>query len=237
MSNVKCQMSNEGRDYSNNKLLNWIFVILSLVITVGGGFGCAKTVTNVNFGSTLSVTVTLRGNIDVSSNRYFLVLADDPTFKFPLPPPNNLQYEFLEPDGAKPQDGSSLEAYYTDFFSTWASYVVLDSGGYFALPGPFVQSAPITRPGPFALYTSGSNKISFNFQLNRLYPAGVPSNAYFDFVTVKWPAAGQKQSADHLESTNAYIATMSGSRLSVSDAPDSTIDPSLDILSIEVSVQ
>ncbi|MBN3032914.1 MAG: hypothetical protein JW873_02350 [Candidatus Saganbacteria bacterium] len=216
-------------------------IVVSCLLLVVSLVGCAKTVTNVNFGSTLTVTVTLRGSADVTNNRYFLVLSSSPTFKVPLPPPNNyvggITYEFLEPDGTLPKDGiTSLEAYYTNYFSTWSGYVVLKSGGYFITPGPFSQGVAISQP-LLSLYTPGSNKLSFNFSLSQLFASGVPATAYFDLVAVPWPAAGYKYAADHLESTNAYVSTLSGSLQTVTDPADTSVDPACDILTCEVTVQ
>jgi len=204
--------------------------------------GCARTVTNVNFGSSLVVKVTLRGNADTTNNRYFMVFGTTPNLKVPLPPPYNniggINYEFLEPDGTRPVDGTSLEAYYTNYFSTWSGYVVLDGSGFFAVPGPFQQSAPIIRTSPFAYFTPGTNQISFNFPLNQVFVnTGLPNTAYFDFVTVSWLNGSYKYSRDHLEGTNAYISTQTGSSITVSDPADPAINGSLDILTCEVTVQ
>jgi hypothetical protein len=225
----------------NSKLKIKNFLLFTLLLfTFYFSFGCAKTVTNVNFDAQMVVTVTLRENADLTNNRYFMVLADTPSFKVPLPPPNNvlggISYEFLEPDGTLPRDGTSLEAYYTNYFSTWSGYVVLDNGSYFSVPGPFLQNAPVSRPTPFAYFTPGNNKISFNLPLNRIY-AIIPNNAYFDFVTVEWPLTDRKISRDHIESTNAYILTQKGSSQTILDAADPSINGSLDILTVEVTVQ
>jgi hypothetical protein len=212
-------------------------------LLLGFTTGCAKTVTNVNFGTTMVVTVTLRGNADILNNRYFMVLAPNPTFKTPLPLAENPNhFEFLEPDGTQPKDTSqSLAAYYTNFFSNWAGYIMLDSTGQYQLvPGPFVQSNPTVNRITFATFSGGSNKLSFNFQLNQIFTtgSGVPATAYFDVIAVPWPAGGAKIAEDHLNSTNAYISTLSGSTLTINDIDLSPpANASLDIQTVEVSVQ
>ncbi len=219
-----------------------ILIVAVCSLLFAGLTGCARTVTNVNFGTSLVVTVTLRGNADVANNRYFMVCGTTPSLKVPLPYPYNnvggINYEFLEPDGTTPRDGTTLEAYYTNYFSTWAGYVVLDNSGFFAVPGPFALGSPIVRTSPFSFYTAGTNKIAFNLPLTQIYSnTGLPNTAYFDFVTVDWPAGGPKYSRDHIEATNAYISTQTGSSITIVDPADSTINPSLDILTCEVTVQ
>lgn len=209
-----------------------------LIFTFSFSFGCAKTVTNVNFGAQMIVTVTLRGNADVLANRYFMVLASGPAFKTPLPPPDNPNnFEFLEPDGTPYDASHPLADYFTNFFSTWAGYLVLSNGAYFSVPGPFVSGEAIGR-NPLANFDSANpNKLVFNFQLNQIFSSGVPATAYFDVITVPWPASGPKIAADHLNSTNAYISTLSGSANTFSDPLDLSLDQSLDILTVEVTVQ
>ncbi len=218
-----------------------ILIVVSCLLLVVSLFGCARTVTNVNFGSSLSVTVTLRGNADINNNRYFLVLSDSPTFKTPLPLAENInRYEFLEPDGTLPRDtAQALADYYTNFFSTWSGYIMLDSTSqYFLAAGPFTQGTAITR-APFAVFAGGTNKLTFNFQLNQLFKSGVPATAYFDVISVPWPASSYKYASDHLNSTNAYISTLSGSTVTVQDTIDyaAPADASLDILTCEATVQ
>lgn len=218
-------------------------IVVSCLLLVVSLTGCAKTVTNVNFGSTMSVTVTLRGNSDISLNRYFMVLSSSSTFKAPLPlSENSGQYEFLDlASNTLPVDASHpLADYYTNFFSTWAGYVKLDSSGYAVVPGPFTSSLE-TTPGTIPITTGtgqGTTTLNFNFSLNQIF-APVPQTVYFDVITVSWPSSQSQRKipADHLP-TNASIATLSGSTLTINDTDPSLIsDPSLDILSCEVTVQ
>jgi hypothetical protein len=217
-----------------------LFVACFLMLT--SSFGCAKTVTPTNFGQTMTVIVTLKGSADTVHNRYFMVLgSSNPALKTPLSPsedPNN--YEFLEPDVAPYDSAHPVADYFTNFFDTWDGYVALDSTtqSFSLAHGPFVQGAAVNRT-PFQPFPGG-NKLSFNVQLNQIYTsvAGVPANAYFDIITVPWLTPGRKITADHLY-TNAYISTLSGSTLTINDTdPFSLIsDPSLDLMTVEVTVQ
>jgi hypothetical protein len=197
--------------------------------------GCAKTVTTIfSFGEQMTVEVTLRGDVDISANRYFLVLASSSDLSIPLPPPDNLDYEFIEP-GTDPVQGGVAD-YYSEYYDTWSGYIVLDPGGYYLVKGPFVQSQLPTRE---ALSNLGevNTKISFSFRLERIFGGTVPDPIYFDFVSVDWPDGQARLSADRLSSTNAYISNVAGSILSVDDGQDPELDPALDIIKCDVEIQ
>lgn len=218
-----------------------LLAVVSCLLLVVSLLGCAKTVTPTNFGSTMTVTVTLRGNADPSKNRYFMVLGSAlPALKVPLPAaqdPN--MYEFLEPDVAPYDNAHPVADYFTNFFDTWAGYIVLDNtNSYYLVHGSFAPGAAVTRT-PFAYFTSG-NTLTFNFQLGQIYTslAGVPANAYFDIVTVPWLNPGYKFAVDHLTSSN-YISTSSGSTKTFNgtDTYAAPVDASLDIQKVVVTVQ
>ena len=219
------------------------FIIVSCLLLVVSLTSCAKTVTQVNFGSTMLVTVTLRGNADIANNRYFMVLSADQNFKAPLPPlENSGYYEFLDlASNTLPVDNSHpLADYYANFFTTWAGYVKLDTSGYAAVPGPFTSSLEAI-PGATSITGTGlgTNTLSFNFQLTQIF-ATVPSTVYFDVITVPWTAGQQKIPADHINASNLSIATLSGSTTgTITDLTDYGVssDPSLDILNCKVTVQ
>jgi hypothetical protein len=182
------------------------------------------------------VEVTLRGTMEADNNRYFLVLAGTNGLRIPLPPPNIIQDapEFIEP-GMVPQLGSP-EAYYTNFYSTWTGYIMVDPSGCSLVEGPFslgqtVTHEPISGPG------ESSTRITFNFDLERVFGAAVPQNIYFDFIAVPWPAGEAKVPADHLTSTNAYISKIAGSTITIPDEDDPGIDPALNIISCKVTIQ
>ncbi|MDD5382965.1 MAG: hypothetical protein PHH60_04855 [Candidatus Margulisbacteria bacterium] len=209
-------------------IVSWL-----LVITIGG---CARNVTPiVSAGDQIVVEVTLRGNIDVSANRYFLVLSADPNYKIPLPPPYQLDDapELIEP-GTTPLIGSA-EAYYTNFYSTWSGYVLADPIGYTLVKGPFTIGQSPTRE---VLSTLGniSTKVSFSFRLGRLF-ATVPDQIYFDIIALPWANGLAKIPADHLPTSSNYILKYSGSYVVVDDTEDSSLDPSIDILKCRVDIQ
>ncbi len=211
--------------------------LAGLVVSLLFVAGCAKTVTQyVTYGNQMVVEVTLRGTMEVSANRYFMVLATDAGYKIPLPPPDNIDYEFIEP-GTVPRLGS-MEAYYANFYSSWEGYCMVEPAGYFLVDGPFIQGVEITRE---VLTTIGevSTKIKFNFRLNQIFQTAVPDIIYFDFVSVPWPADAAKLPADHLTSTNAYIssAKVSGSTQTVNDEANYALPGSLDILQCTVTIQ
>ncbi|MFH1347385.1 MAG: hypothetical protein ABIH22_01715 [Candidatus Margulisiibacteriota bacterium] len=221
---------------------NWLlaighyFIILVSLFLIMHTTGCSRTVTPiVSYGEELVVSVTLRGNIDLNSNRYFMVISNNANYKIPLPPPDQLDDapEFIEPD-MTPQVGS-LEAYFTNFFSTWSGYIILNTTGYELVKGPFIQGQAPTRE---VLATLGNinNKISFSFTLDRLF-ATIPDQVYFDVVTVPWPTGEEKVPSDHLPSTDNSISKIAGSIEDIDDDQDSGLDASLDIVNCRVEVQ
>lgn len=198
--------------------------------------GCARTVTPVvTYGDQMVVEVTLRGSIDVQSNRYFLVLSSNPDYKVPLPPPDQIEDlpEFIEP-GMIPTTGSQ-EGYYSNFYSTWAGYAVVDENGISLAKGPFSAGVSPTREA-IANLVEGTNKVNFSFRLGRIFDT-IPDKVYFDFVVVPWPDGDAKIPADHLPSTNNYIMKIAGSFVSFDDLTDSSLGAALDILGCKVEIQ
>jgi len=181
------------------------------------------------------VTVTLRGTLDNDANRYFMVVSSLEAFNVPLPPPDLIEAapEFIEPD-MTPEIGSA-EAYFTNFFSTWSSYIVLDPAGYNLVQGPFAIGQSITRE-VFSTLEDINNTLSFTIRLGRLFDP-VPNTIYFDVVAVPWPDGAQKIPADHLPSTDNTISKVVGSITTVADDLDSEISAALDIINCRVEIQ
>ena len=210
------------------------FLLLSLFAVVVLT-GCAEIATPVTiYGNQMVVEVTFRGPVDISANRYFLVLSNNPLFKIPLPPPENTAFEFIEP-GMTPLQGAIAD-YYTTYYSSWSGYVALDPAGYSLVMGPFVQGQANTREVVASLGTVTS-KITFNFLLDRVFGPVLPATIYFDMVSVSWPSGYAKFARDHLTTTNAYISSVAGSTQTIPDESNDAIDASLDILNCTVSIQ
>jgi hypothetical protein len=209
-------------------IVSWLLVIFPS--------GCARTVTPlVTYGEQVKVEVTLRGDMDVAANRYFLVLSSDPHYAVPLPPPDMREEtpEFLEP-GDTPLIGT-VEAYYANFYSTWSGYVLLGPGGYSLVEGPFAVAGSATRE-TFSPVGAISNRITFTFDLKKVF-AVAPDAIYFDFVAVPWLEGLEKIPVDHLPSLNNYIARVAGSIREIADGEDPALDASLDIVRCRVEIQ
>jgi hypothetical protein len=236
MQTQKSKIKTQNKCINNNiakRFLSFAFCVLSFAFVCSG---CAKTVTVIGApGEEMTVEVTLRGNLDANDNRYFLVLSSDPNYRIPLPPPDLVDEapELLEP-GTDPMIGS-IEAYYTNFYSAWSGYIILDPSGYSLVRGPFVLNQAVTRE---VLSTLGeiSTRISFSFRLERVF-AVLPTQIYYDFVAVPWPDGQQKIPADHLPSTNNYISKIAGSIDEVGDGEDSGLSAELDILGCKIVIQ
>ena len=206
------------------------FVIWLLVFTLG----CSRFATPlVVYGDQMVVEVTMRGTLDVYNNRYFMVLSTSSAYSVPLPPPDNISYEFIEP-GDTPILGTE-EAYYTNYFSSWASYIILEPAGYYLANGPFVYNQTATRE-QIAPLGSVTNKISFTYDLSEIFTT-IPDNIYFDIISVEWPTGQVKYAADHFASTNNYISKIQGSILNVTDSQDASLAVDLDIVSCRVEIQ
>lgn len=210
----------------------FLLLIIGCLLLVG----CTRTVTQiVTYGEQMVVSVTLRGTLDNDANRYFMVVSSRESFKVPLPPPDLIEAapEFIEPD-MTPEIGSA-EAYFTNFFSTWSSYIILDPAGYNLVQGPFVEGQSITRE-VFSTLEEINNTLSFTIRLGRLFET-IPDTIYFDVVAVPWPDGEQKIPADHLPSTDNSVSKVVGSITTVVDGEDSGINAALDIVNCRVEIQ
>ena len=149
-------------------------------------------------------------------------------------PPNNISYEFIEP-GDTPTLGTE-EAYYTNYFSSWTSYIIVEPAGYYLGNGPFVYNQAATRE-QIAPLGSITNKLSFTYDLSEIFPTSIPDNIYFDVISVDWPSGQAKYAADEFASSNNYISKISGSIATVTDGQDSGLSSDLDIVSCRVEIQ
>ncbi len=216
------------RSLTMNRLLAISLCVLLLT-------GCSRTVTTMpSLGTQMTVNATFRGNIDLTKNRYLMIISTAEAFNIPILPPEGTSLdEFLEP-GDSPVIGNIAD-YYTKYYSTWNSYVVLDSLGYSFAKGPFSAASPASRES-FASITSISNQISFVLRLDKIF-ASIPDTIYFDIISVDYPTGAQKYLKDHIAPPTQSISKISGSLLSKSDEVKSDIDPSLDIISWSVKIE
>ncbi|MFH1386787.1 MAG: hypothetical protein ABIH50_03875 [bacterium] len=246
MRNSKLQTSKIQTNMNNKKINSKLLGIFDLAFlfcfVVGSmmfGFlpaGCARQVTQyVNYGSQMEVEITLAGTMEVNASRYFLVLAGVPTFKLPLPPPDNPnQDEMIEP-GTTPRNGVEAD-YYTNYFSTWSGYCLAEPAGYFTVAGPFVQGVAATRES-LGVITTLSNTVKFSFALEKIFGNNIPDKIYFDVVTVDWPTATARLPMDHINTTDAYISKVSGSNKSIDDESSPALPPALDIIKCSITIQ
>ena len=214
-----------------NRLLVISFCLLAVVFS-----GCSKTITTIpTYGSQMVVEVDFRGNLDLAKSRYFMIISTTESYSFPiLPPEGSSLDEFLEP-GDAPVVGNIAD-YFTKYYSTWNSYIALDSLGYHLAHGSFAVTNTITKETLGAsLY--GGNYIYFTVTLDRLFGSNVPDNIYFDIISADYPTSGQKYLKDHIAPPGRSISKIAGSILSKSDEIKSDIDPGLDIISWSVKIE
>jgi hypothetical protein len=198
--------------------------------------GCARTVTQIApSGAEMVVQVTMRGTVEATANRYFLVVSGTSAYKvqLPLPQPGGTRDELLEP-GTIPMYGS-MEAYFNNYYSTWTGYVITEPAGYFLGQGPFVFGASSTREVLSTTAPSGSF-FNFTIRLEQLFGANVPDIIYFDILTVPWVTGAEKLPADHLMMSN-YVSKIAGTELTINDDPDSSVPSSLDLNKVVVKIQ
>lgn len=196
--------------------------------------GCARQVTQiVTYGSEMNVEITLRGDFDVVNNRYFMILAEEESFSIPLPPPDSLD-EFLEP-GTSPQIGDIAD-YYTKYYSTWDAYILVDNNGYRLAKAPFTVGTQPTYES-IALLEETSNKLSFNLGLGEIFGTSVPSNIYFDIITVDYPIDDQKFLKDRISPPTYNISKIQSSLVEQEDEEDLSIEAGLDIINWKVRIE
>jgi hypothetical protein len=137
---------------TNKKLTGikrWIAVGILLAAAVTG---CARTVTTdkTTFDE-LELTLQTRGTIDASQVQFFVLVSGTQTPQSPI-----AGRYFTAPgqpysDAALTSQGTSLQAYYQAFFSTWDDYV--DVFG--------INNAPTLYNGPFPANTAPEDHFDF----------------------------------------------------------------------------
>jgi len=183
----------------------------------------------------MTVNVTLRGNFDVLKNRYFMVIATQESFSVPIPPPEGSSLdEFLQP-GDPPIVGT-IDPYFTNYYSTWHSFIVFGSTGYLLSKGPYLSTATPSLES-LAPFTTTSNKISFTVRLEQVFGSSIPDTIYFDIVSANYGSGEQKFLKDHIYPPVRSIKVISGSILEKTDEVTTGVDPSLDIIDWWVQIQ
>ena len=183
----------------------------------------------------MTVTANFRGNVDLSKNKYFMIISTNESYSFPILPPEGTSLdEFLEP-GDLPVVGDKAD-YFTKYYSTWNSFIVLDNLGYYLERGPFSITNTLTREIVSSSIPQ-SSYLSFTIRLDRIFGAPFPENIYFDIISVDYPSGAQKYLKDHVAPPGRSISSVSGSIASSSDETKNDIDASQDILSWSVKIE
>jgi hypothetical protein len=150
-----------------------------------------------------------------------MVFSTREGISIPIPPPEGSSLdEFLEP-GDSPVIGTKTP-YFTNYYSTWSSYIVVDSLGYYNANSPYIETAAPTRE-VIAPITLPTNKLRFSISLARIFPNGVPDYIYFDIISVNYPTTTaispnlQKYLKDHAAPPNRSISKTFGSVLTETD--------------------
>jgi hypothetical protein len=210
-----------------------LFIVSLFIVLITG---CARSVTSyVNYGTQMVVEVTLRGTIETTANRYFLVLARTAAYSVPLPLPYNVgQYEMIEP-GTAPRSGTWSD-YQTNFYCSWEGYCLTEANSHLTVKGPFTYNVTPSRE-VITSVGERTNKLSYTFSLSKIFGASIPDTIYFDLVTVPWPNADLRLPADHLAITDAYVSKIAGSTRTVPDEENLALDAAVDIKECTVTIQ
>lgn len=204
---------------------------MSLVILMTG---CSRYVTPiVTYGSQLTVEVTFRGNLDTDRFRYFMIFSTQEAFSYPVPPPEGTTLdEFLEP-GDLPVSGDN-SSYFTNYYSTWTAYIVLNSAGYYLAKGPFISTVAISKES--VGLSEVPNKFTFTVSLSRVFGTTIPDFIYFDVISADYPAGSYKYLQDRLAPPTQSISKVSGSLISGNRPENADLDAGLDIISWKARV-
>jgi len=243
MTNDKFQMNrgnrrsiNGGKKYRLSLVICHSFVIgiLSFVIFLSG---CAKTVVPLpSVGNQLTVTITMRGDVDASKYKYYMVFgSSNPVLPYPG------TYFFgpgEEYDTNKMNVSYDLNYYYVNYFATWNDFILLKNNFYYITNGAFTSSASHTTYAPNYLDvrptgdTSLSKKIVLTFYFSKL--STLPADLYFNFVCID----ENGYLRDYLRSTDNNVSTNAGTTITDKTEPtDLATQPALDIISWGMSVQ
>jgi len=212
-----------------DKILLIVFFIFAALFQ-----GCAKTVTIIpSAGTILSIEFSLRSE-PTSSSKYFVIIATNEAYQLP----SLTSYdELLEPGEAPQAGGQTEEYYYTNYYSTWASYIAIDKNfGSFSAKGPFIFGQTATKES-VSTYSISGETISIQINLDKLFAdASTISQFYIDIAAVDHPDASYKLLNDRLSSSN-FIKVLTGEMIYGNDTEDSSIDSALDIKNWKVKIE
>ncbi len=215
-----------------------VLIVLMLFASIFAG--CAKNVTVLpNIGNQLNIEITFRGDVNSTANKYYLIfgsLSPNVPYKgmYGFAPGESYDLDKLN------AISSNLTLYYTNYFSSWNDFVLLNNDVFYLTKGPFVVAnhASFTSsylnarilPSPHDALSD--KKIALSFSFYRL--SVLPSDLYFNFVAVD-PSGIV---SDYLRSSDNKINVNYGTSIPERLEPsDSSVNPSLDIISWSMSVQ
>jgi hypothetical protein len=184
-------------------------------------FGCASYVTTIpSFGNQLVLELTYRGNIDMTNNRYFIVIGTTENFQIQMKP-----YEFIEPTEVPSSPPDLPNDNYFSYYQTWQSYFVSEVTGSLSLiNGPFVTTEGYTR-NPISNQDPDLYQITLTCPLSYIYGSAIPDKIYFNVVSVN-----NRYVKDVILPPVKYISKIKGDRQEGGDDVDLSIDSSLDLV-------
>lgn len=206
------------------------FVIIILLIAISG---CAKTVTTIGaVGSQITFDVSFREAMN-PQYRYFIMLGKTNAPHIPFSPNEMVQ----------PWEGvtDTQVNYFTDFYSTWGNYLLIQGQNAALVPGPFVTSTTVEAQSLFDFTRPSPNRFVVSLALNRMsFGNATPQNLFVDIIAVN----GQNKVVDNL-SNNALLGTDStlvvptdqGTRKTGQDETQSSVDGALDITDYVITIQ
>ncbi|MCX5748825.1 MAG: hypothetical protein NTZ10_01075 [Candidatus Saganbacteria bacterium] len=220
----------------NSKFGAFVISILCFGFIFGG---CAKTVVPLpNVGNQITVTITLRGDIDTVNNKYYMIFGSaNPAIPY-IDKPSYFFAPGENYDSLKMNVSKDLNYYYTYYFTTWNDYILLKNDFYTVINGPFILANHVTYTGSYLDFRTApgdpslKKKIILTFNFNKL--STLPADLYFNFVCVD--KDGYQR--DYLRATDNKVSVNAGTTISDKLEPaDPLIDPSLDIISWGMAVQ
>jgi len=220
--------------------ISFLFLFFALAAQFIGG--CARTVTQLPaVGGQLSLEIKFRGDVDTVNNRYYIVFGPSSILS------SSKNYYFFAPgDGYDLNKTDVLYAstevsyYYDNYFYSWMDFIILKNNKYDISSGPYVSAASHEAYAAartiltYRAEPSGADakkKMVLNFYLSRL-SVPLPDPLSFTFICVDSNGVIR----DLLMEANS-ISLTSGATVNKTEISDTSIDPSLDIISWSMTIQ